>query len=52
MQDNQMAEAVIRLHEIARLIEQELGKGNLSEDVRDCADRLHVLTQPYKLKEQ
>ncbi len=52
MQDQQMAEAVIQLHEIARLVETEIGQGKLSEDIRNTADRLHTLTQPYKLKEQ
>lgn len=49
MQNNQMADAVVRLHEIAQLIEREIGSGNLSEDIRACADRLDVLTQPFKL---
>jgi hypothetical protein len=35
--------AVIELHNIARKIEQEIGQGQLSEDVRQCADRLHEL---------
>lgn len=35
--------AVLQLHEIAHRIEQDknVGKGQLSEDVRKCADRLH-----------
>ena len=52
MHDDRMAEAVIKLHEIARMVEVEIGRGKLSEDIRNCADRLHVLTQPFKLKEQ
>ena len=39
-------QAVIRLHEIARLIEQQIGSGQLSEDVRNCADRLSDLLKP------
>lgn len=35
--------AVIDLHDIARLVEQEIGTGLLSEDIRDCADRLSQL---------
>lgn len=35
--------AVLDLHNIARLIETEIGKGNLSEDIRKSADRLHAL---------
>jgi hypothetical protein len=35
--------AVLQLHDIARRIEQDrnVGKGQLSEDIRKCADRLH-----------
>jgi len=36
-------QAVLKLHEIARLIEQQIGTGQLSEDVRHCADRLSAL---------
>jgi hypothetical protein len=35
--------AVIDLHNIARLVETKIGKGNLSEDIRNTADRLHAL---------
>ena len=38
-------EAIIQLHDIARLIEQQMGKGALSEDIRKCADRLTTLTK-------
>ena len=31
---------VIRLHDIAREIEQKIGVGELSRDIRACADRL------------
>jgi hypothetical protein len=31
---------VIRLHDIAREIEQKIGDGELSKDIRSCADRL------------
>ena len=41
--NEQLAQAVIDLHDIARLVEQQLGKGALSEDLRKCADRLHAL---------
>jgi hypothetical protein len=44
----QLAQAVIDLHDIARLVEQQLGKGALSEDLRKCADRLHLLNSPMK----
>ena len=31
---------VIRLHDIAREVEQQIGVGELSQDIRACADRL------------
>jgi predicted metal-dependent hydrolase len=31
---------VIRLHDIAREVEQRIGVGELSRDIRACADRL------------
>lgn len=35
-----LQEEVINLHNIARHIEQAIGKGQLSEDIRHSADRL------------
>lgn len=34
---------VIRLHDIAREVEQKIGAGALSKEIRDCADRLSDL---------
>ena len=48
MQDDQMADAVITLHNIARMIEQKVGRGLLSDDIRDCANRLHMIARPVK----
>jgi hypothetical protein len=39
--DFEIEYAVVRLHDIARLIEQKIGNGALSEDLRALADRLH-----------
>ena len=39
--DFEIEYAVLRLHDIARLIEQKVGKGALSDDLRALADRLH-----------
>ena len=39
----ELKEEVIRLHDIARKIEQEIGAGQLSEDIRKAADRLSAL---------
>ena len=38
---------VIQLHDIARHIEKTIGGGQLSEDIRSAADRLHQLLQKY-----
>ena len=40
---NSLDSAVIELHNIARAVEQNIGSGQLSEDLRKCADRLHEL---------
>jgi len=36
-----LKDEIIKLHDIARKIEQEMGVGQLSEDIRKAADRLH-----------
>ena len=36
-------DAVIELHNIARLVEQEIGAGQLSQDIRNAADTLNML---------
>ena len=38
--DFELEYAVIRLHDIARLVEEKIGAGALSKDIRECADRL------------
>ncbi len=43
-------ECVIQLHDIARQIEKEIGKGSLSEDIRRDADRLHNLLKKQDFK--
>ncbi len=40
MTNYEMSDAVIQLHYIASTIENRIGKGQLSEDLRNCADRL------------
>lgn len=45
MTDPEYSDAVIELHRIAALIENKIGKGQLSEDIRNCADRLNQLTK-------
>lgn len=39
-----LVDAVIALHEIARTVAEEVGGGNLHDDIRNCADRLHELS--------
>ena len=38
-------EAIMQLHDVARTVEKEIGTGQLSEDIRNCADRLHSLVK-------
>ena len=46
--DAQLSQAVIDLHNIARILESNIGSGSLSEDIRKCADSLHTLNSPTK----
>lgn len=48
---NDYSELVIALHDIAREVEARLGECQISEDIRDCADRLHEIGEPLKVKE-
>lgn len=41
MRNLALVDAVVALHEISRVVETEVGQGQLSEDIRNCADRLH-----------
>lgn len=41
--ENNLEQTVIDIHNIARTVEQRIGKGQLSEDLRNCADRLAEL---------
>ena len=38
-----LEDLVIHFHDLSRMIEREIGVGKLSQDIRDCADRLHEL---------
>jgi hypothetical protein len=44
MRNIDLLDAVIALHDIARTVEREIGHGQLSDDIRSCADRLHELS--------
>jgi hypothetical protein len=39
-----LVDAVIALHDIARTVAEEIGVGQLHDDIRNCADRLHELS--------
>ena len=41
MRNLELVDAVVALHEIARTVESEIGIGQLSDDIRSCANRLH-----------
>ena len=44
MRNLQLVDAVIALHNIARTVAEEVGIGQLHDDIRNCADRLHELS--------
>ena len=44
MRNIALVDAVIQLHDIARLVGEEIGVGQLHDDIRNCADRLHELS--------
>jgi hypothetical protein len=41
MRNLELVDAVIALHDIARIVEREIGCGELSTNIRACADQLH-----------
>ena len=44
MRNLKLIDAVIALHDIARTVGEEIGVGQLHDDIRNCADRLHELS--------
>lgn len=48
---NEYSEMVLTLHDIARALEDKFGECKLSQDIRKCADTLHELGEPLKVKE-
>jgi hypothetical protein len=48
----EIEDAIMQLHNIARLIECEVGFGTLAQDVRRCAYQLHILTSPLDIPEK
>jgi hypothetical protein len=47
MKNEKLQDATVKLNDVARLVETEIGIGSLSDDIRKCADRLNVLLKPY-----
>jgi len=45
MKNIALSDALIKLHDVARTVEQEIGVGQLSEDIRMAADRLNELVK-------
>ena len=43
--DIRVLEAITKLHECAAVVEQDIGIGQLSKDIRKCADRLTDLVK-------
>jgi hypothetical protein len=44
MRNLELIDAVITLHNVARVVAAEIGSGQLHDDIRNCADRLHQLS--------
>lgn len=43
-----LGDEVIKLHEVARTLERAFnGRGQISDDIRNCADRLSELLKRY-----
>jgi hypothetical protein len=40
MKNYELEDKIIQLHDIARVVEQQIGVGQLSDDIRNVADRL------------
>lgn len=47
---NDIEQVIIDLHWIAHLVETEIGVGQLSDDIRRCADRLHIVKEQVGVK--
>ena len=47
----QLIETVVTLNTIAEMVEDEFGNINLVGDLKNCADRLHVLALGVRIAE-
>ena len=48
----QQEDMIIKLHDVARSVEKELGKGKLSKDIRECADKLNALVKSKRKRNE
>lgn len=46
--NEKLLDLVVQLHDVARTIEQEIGTGQLSADIRSAANRLNAILSPIK----
>jgi hypothetical protein len=44
MRNLQLVDAVIQLHDIAQVVEAEMGTESIGNEIRQIADRLHVFS--------
>ncbi len=44
-QNYELVDAIIELHNIARLVERKIGQSTISENIRDCAERLNNIVE-------
>ena len=49
---DKLKDLVIKLHDIARKVEQDISTAKLSSEIRGCADRLADVVKAKKRKEQ
>jgi hypothetical protein len=45
-----LEDLVIHFHDLSRMIEHEIGVGELSRDIRKCADRLNELAKSRRVE--
>ena len=51
MRNLNLIDAVIALHDIARLVEEEAANDVLARDIRHCADQLHEISVAERVHE-
>jgi hypothetical protein len=51
MRNPKLSDLVMEIHDIARQVEKELGHGEISNKLRECADNLHIVDVNVSLSE-